>query len=77
MCLPDAGRVLDVAGDEAVVEVRGARRRIPIIVLTAAGQIVHTDDWLLVHTGLAVAIISAAEAADINAVHTQGAGHAG
>jgi hydrogenase expression/formation protein HypC len=74
MCLAEAARVLEVDGDCAVVELRGSRRRIPVIVLTADGVAVAGGDWLLVHSGLAVARISAAEAADVNAI--RGESHA-
>lgn len=75
MCLSDAAQVLEVDGDAAVVDLRGTRRRVPILLITSAGEPVHDGDWLLVHTGLAVARISAAEAAHVNAIRYQGDSH--
>jgi hydrogenase maturation factor len=68
MCLPEAGRVICVEGDEAVVELRGVRVQVPLVVLTFGGEGVGVGDWLLLHTGLAVARITAAEAAEVNAI---------
>ena len=76
MCLSEAARVLDIDGDAAVVELRGALRTVPLVVLTFAGEAVRAGDWLLLHTGLAVARISAAEAAEVNAIRDQGEAHA-
>jgi hydrogenase assembly chaperone HypC/HupF len=76
MCLPEAARVLDVDGDCAVVELRGAHRRVPLVLLTFDGDVVSMGDWLLLHTGLAVARISATEAAQVNAIRDQGDPHA-
>jgi hydrogenase assembly chaperone HypC/HupF len=76
MCLSDAACVLDVDGDSALVELRGAHRRVPLVLLTFAGEPVRRGDWLLLHTGLAVARISAGEAAEVNAIRYQGDSHA-
>ena len=76
MCLSEAARVLDIDGDSAVVELRGAIRTVALVVLTFAGETVRPGDWLLMHTGLAVARISAGEAAEINAIRDQGEAHA-
>jgi hydrogenase maturation factor len=68
MCVSEAALVLSVEGDEtALVQLRGAPRRVPIVVVTAAGETVSPGDWLLVQTGLAVARVSPAEAAQRNA----------
>jgi hydrogenase expression/formation protein HypC len=74
MCLSEAARVLEVEGDCAVVELRGSPRLIPLVALTFAGEVIRPGDWLLVHTGLAVARISPTEAAEVNAI--QGEAHA-
>ena len=74
MCLSEAARVLEVDGDSAVVDLRGAQRRVPLVALTFAGEVIRPGDWLLVHTGLAVARISPTEAAEVNAI--QGEAHA-
>lgn len=67
MCMCEAALVLSVEGDQAaLVELRGAPRWVPIVLVTSAGETVSPGDWLLVQTGLAVARVSAAEAAQRN-----------
>jgi hydrogenase maturation factor len=68
MCLPEAACVIRVDGDVAVVELRGVRVQVPLVLLTFGGEAVGEGDWLLLHTGLAVARITAAEAAEVNAI---------
>jgi hydrogenase expression/formation protein HypC len=64
MCVSEAGLVLAVEGDEtALVSVAGSERRVPLIVVAGDGETVAPGDWLLIHTGLAVARITAEEAA--------------
>ena len=75
MCVSEAAYVLRVDGDSAVVELRGTRRHVPLVLLTFAGETVRPGDWLLLHTGLAVARIGATEAAEVNAVRDQGGSH--
>ena len=71
MCVSEAARVIAVEGEEtALVQLRGAPRRVPIVLVTSAGEIVAPGDWLLVQTGLAVARVTAAEAAQRNAYLT-------
>ena len=76
MCLSEAACVVEVDGDTAVVDRRGARHRVPLVMLTFAGEVVTPGDWLLLHTGLAVARISATEAAEVNAIRHEGDVHA-
>jgi hydrogenase expression/formation protein HypC len=76
MCLSEAAWVLEVDGDSAVVDLRGAHRRVPLVMLTFAGEVVTPGDWLLLHTGLAVARVTATEAAEVNAIRDQGGAHA-
>ena len=76
MCLSEAASVVEVDGDSAVVDLRGSYRRVPLVLLTFAGEVVTPGDWLLLHTGLAVARVTAAEAAEVNAVRHQGETHA-
>jgi hydrogenase expression/formation protein HypC len=76
MCLSEAACVVEVDGDSAVVDLRGAHRRVPLVMLTFAGEVITPGDWLLLHTGLAVARISATEAAEVNAIRHQGDVHA-
>ena len=76
MCVSEAGLVLSVQGDEsALVDLRGVARRVPLIVVASAGETVRPGDWLLVQTGLAVALITAAEAAERNAFRAKGVDH--
>jgi hydrogenase expression/formation protein HypC len=73
MCVSEAGLVLAVEGDEAaLVSVAGSERRVPLIVVTGAGETVAPGDWLLIHTGLAVARITAEEAAFYHSFLPQG-----
>ena len=76
MCVSEAAFVLSVEEDEAaLVDLRGSTRRVPLILITSAGEKVVPGDWLLVQTGLAVARISAAEAADYQTLRQQGVDH--
>jgi len=76
MCLSEAALVLSVEADEtALVDLRGAARTVPLILVTSAGETVSPGDWLLVQTGLAVARITAAEAAERNSFLHQGEHH--
>jgi hydrogenase expression/formation protein HypC len=76
MCVSEAALVLSVEEDEAALgDFRGSPRRVPLILITSAGEKVVPGDWLLVHTGLAVARISAAEAADYQALRQRGVDH--
>lgn len=76
MCISEAALVLSVDGDEAaLVELRGSPRRVPLVLITSAGDTVSPGDWLLVQTGLAVARISADQAADYDALRQLGADH--
>lgn len=55
MCLSDAGRIVELVGPaEAVVDLRGALRRVSLVALELEGQPPAIDDWVLVHTGFAV-----------------------
>jgi hydrogenase assembly chaperone HypC/HupF len=65
VCIGQAAQVIDVERDEvALVRVRGRTRRVPLVLLTSAGETVRPGDWLLVQTGLAIARISADRAAE-------------
>ncbi|WP_078876719.1 carbamoyltransferase HypF [Streptomyces sp. 150FB] len=63
MCLGIPGRVVEIvdgyAGQLALVDVEGARRRVNIGMLDAPPA---PDDWVLLHMGFAVEIIDAAKA---------------
>jgi hydrogenase assembly chaperone HypC/HupF len=76
MCVSELALVLSLESDEAgSVDIRGSRRRVPLILITSTGEKVVPGDWLLVHTGLAVARISAAEAADYQSRLQHGVDH--
>lgn len=65
MCLGIPGQILEVAGmpeNMAAVRVSGARRTVDVSLLDDDG--VAPGDWVLVHAGLALSKISAAEAQD-------------
>jgi hydrogenase expression/formation protein HypC len=69
MCLSYPAQVIEVAADgTALVAGAGPARRVPLVVITSAGQRVQAGDWLLVHSGLAVARISPDEAASARAL---------
>jgi hydrogenase maturation factor len=76
MCVSEVALVLSLEEDEAaLVDLRGSLRRVPLILITSKGEKVAPGDWLLVQTGLGVARISAAEAADYTALRQQGVDH--
>jgi hydrogenase maturation factor len=69
VCVGEAALVLSVEGDEvALVALRRGPRHVPLIAVTSSGETVSPGDWLLVQAGLAVARVSAAEAAQRNAL---------
>ncbi len=59
MCLSSAGRVVSVSADgaQAVVEVGGSHRSVSLAVLVLEDRPPEPDEWVLIHTGLAVEII--------------------
>jgi hydrogenase maturation factor len=60
MCLGEVGQVLDVtAGDVAEVRVGDRVRTVLLLTLDAP---VATDDWVLIHSGFALARLTADEA---------------
>lgn len=66
MCVAYPAQILAVDPDGmAVVELRGRRQR---ILLAALPEPVGVGDWLLVQSGLALARIDAADAAERNAL---------
>ncbi|WP_158588063.1 HypC/HybG/HupF family hydrogenase formation chaperone [Actinomadura logoneensis] len=65
--MEQVGRVVRIDDGTAVV-VRGeARTGVSLVILDMEGVSVATGDWLVVHTGIAVRKISAAEAAELAA----------
>lgn len=67
MCLSDVGPVLSVDDGTGFAEVGLAGRTIAVSLapLLLEGVEVAPGDWLLVHTGLAVELLDAADAAEI------------
>lgn len=70
MCLTVVGcvRSVDPQRGEAIVEVRGAARDISVAPLVLDGAPPRVGDWVLIHTGMAVATIDESEAKQIEAL---------
>ena len=65
MCVAETAQVLGVAEGMATVLVRGGRvRSVPLTVIESLGIVVAPGDYVLVHTGLAVAVLTAQEAVE-------------
>jgi hydrogenase expression/formation protein HypC len=58
MCLAIPVRVVSIEGDEADIEVGGAKRRASI----ALTPEVKVGDYVLLHTGYAIGVVNEAEA---------------
>lgn len=67
MCLTAAGRVLSVDDDRgaAVVQAEGRRREVSLAPIVLDGGRVAPGDWVLVHTGFAVAVIDERDAREL------------
>ena len=57
MCLATVGKVLELDGQDAVVDLQGNR----VTIVTAFVPEVKTDDYVLIHAGFAIAVIDKAE----------------
>jgi hydrogenase assembly chaperone HypC/HupF len=73
MCIAESGFVLEVADGSALVSIRGVTRRVPLTVVASLGIAVSPGDYLLVHTGLAVGVLTPQEAAELSTFLQQGA----
>lgn len=73
MCVSEPGVVVSVADGMARVSIRGVVREVPLTVLAALGITVAPGDVVLVHTGLAVAVLTPEEAAERVFLLQQGA----
>jgi hydrogenase assembly chaperone HypC/HupF len=73
MCLGAPALVIEVVdeGQIAVVELDGARQRVPLTALTIAGERVVPGDWLLLLAGLAVERLDEMDAHALLDVHAQ------
>ena len=58
MCLAVPGKIVECAGDEAVVDLQGNRIRISTVLTPEAA----VGDWVLAHAGFAITLIEEAEA---------------
>jgi len=58
MCLAVPGRIVELIGDDAVVDMQGNQTG----VCTALTPEAKADDWVLVHAGFAITKIDEAEA---------------
>jgi hydrogenase assembly chaperone HypC/HupF len=70
MCLTEPARVVQVSagGGEAVVELRGAHRRLSVALLTLEGRPVKVGTWVLASAGMAVEQIDETEARELLAL---------
>ncbi|MBX6748340.1 MAG: HypC/HybG/HupF family hydrogenase formation chaperone [Micromonosporaceae bacterium] len=73
MCIAEPGVVLSVADGMARVSIRGLVRDVPLTIVDALGVVVSPGDIVLVHTGLAVAVLTPEEAAERVSFLQQGA----
>lgn len=66
-----AGRVLriDDDGRVAIVDIDDRSMSVSLALLVLEGTPVAVDDWLLVHTGFAMEVMSSADAAELRALH--------
>jgi hydrogenase assembly chaperone HypC/HupF len=76
MCVAETGLVVAVADGMALVAIRGVVREVPLTVTAAMGIAVSPGDCVLVHTGLAVAVLTTEEAAEHTSYLRQGGYHA-
>lgn len=65
MCVSLAGQVTTLDGEYALVDVGGVERRVSVAILLLEDQVVSPGDWLLIHTGFAVAVLDPGEAAEL------------
>jgi len=75
MCVSEPGLVVAVADGMALVAIREVVRAVPLTVVAAMGIAVSPGDFVLVHTGLAVAVLTPQEAAARTSFLRQGAAH--
>ena len=70
MCLTVVGCVVSVdpVRGEAIVEVQGTARAVSVAPLVLDGVAPRVGDWVLVHTGMAVATIDESEAKVLEAL---------
>jgi len=64
MCLAVPARVVETDGRQAVVEVLGNRRRVDVALVDA-----RPGQYVLLHAGIAIAVLDEAEAAETLAAY--------
>jgi hydrogenase expression/formation protein HypC len=67
MCMSRPGRVIEVGGGMAEVEIGGKRAWFNALMVPEA----RIGDWVLTHTGLVVSVISEADAEATEKVYTE------
>jgi hydrogenase expression/formation protein HypC len=58
MCLAIPGQIIELDGDEALVDFKGNRMKVAIMLVPEASE----QDWVLVHAGFAITLIDEEEA---------------
>jgi hydrogenase maturation factor len=75
--MSEPGLVVSVTDGMALVAIRGILREVPLTVLADLAVDVLPGDTVLMHCGLAVAVLTPQEAAQRNAFLHEGAPHEG
>lgn len=65
MCIGLPGRVVEIDGEHAVIDVAGVSRRVSISLLALEGTVVAPGGWVLASAGLAVRCLSEQEAQEL------------
>lgn len=65
MCVALPGRVVEVDGQRALLDLAGVARRVSISLLLVEGAPVETGDWVLADAGMAVRRLTEREALDL------------
>jgi hydrogenase expression/formation protein HypC len=65
MCLSLIGRIMHIDGEHAVVDVDGKHRKASLAMLLLEDRPVAVGDWVLLHTGFAMAVLDPDEVADL------------
>lgn len=73
MCMSEPALIVEVdeLGEEALVELRGARRRLSVALLSLEGTPFGPGDWLLASAGMAVAVLDETDAQELLALVAQ------
>jgi len=68
MCLAVPMKIVEIAGDMAVVESAGLRREVGIMLLANA----RINDWVLIHAGFAISKLTKKQARETLAIFAEG-----